>query len=159
MQEVLYWQMTSYWWFPMVLEDNYSSSPPVVSKNSTTANASSIKASSVCEGARAVSGGRRKYKSRFTCPHRISTENMGNISTNIILQPIRYSMNKLNNWIFKNRDPFLIYIYICLYKSVYIHKLWINIFFCWTGLLKRKCGWHFWRDILLWQLYLWAALL
>ncbi len=58
----------------MVLEDNYSSSPPVVSKNSTAANASSIKASSIWEGARAVSGGlqsgaRRKYKSRFNNPH------------------------------------------------------------------------------------------
>ncbi len=34
--------MTSHRWFPMVLEEYYSSSPPVVSKNSTATNASSI---------------------------------------------------------------------------------------------------------------------
>ncbi len=56
----------------MVLEENYSSSPPVVSKIISTANASSIKALSIWEGARAISGGlqsgaRREYKSCFTC--------------------------------------------------------------------------------------------
>ncbi len=34
--------MTSHRWFPMVFEEYYSSSPPVVSKNSTATNASSI---------------------------------------------------------------------------------------------------------------------
>ncbi len=39
---------------------------------------------------------------------RITTENMVNIWTNIIAQPIRYSMNKLTNRIFENRDPSLL---------------------------------------------------
>ncbi len=40
----------------MVLEDNYSSSPPVVSKNTTVVNMTSIKALSVWDGALVVNG-------------------------------------------------------------------------------------------------------
>ncbi len=51
----------------MVLEDNYSSSPPVVSKNSTVVNMTSIKALSVWDGALVVnrdswSRASQKYK-------------------------------------------------------------------------------------------------
>ncbi len=54
----------------MILEDNYSSSPPVVLKNSTMANATSIQALSVWEGARAV----EEYKSRLTVKKASNTQ-------------------------------------------------------------------------------------